>query len=206
MSKIGIMGGTFNPIHIGHLMLAEAAWEELALDEIWFIPAGCPYMKKKQLQTRKGMPLPEERLEMTRLAVQDTTYFRCLDLEIRRDGNTYSFETLEELRRLHPEHRFFFLCGADCLYSIENWREPGRIFAACDIVAAVRGDASLEEMGQKAAQLHTDYGARITLMPFRNLEISSSELRDRVKNGKSIRYMAPEKVITYIEEKGFYSE
>lgn len=206
MSRIGIMGGTFNPIHIGHLMLAECAREELVLDEVWFVPTGCPYMKEMELKTGKGMPLPEERLEMTGLAVRDTPYFCCLDIEVKRKGNTYSFETLEELQRLYPGHTFFFIFGADCLYTIENWREPERIFAACEIVAAVRGDASVGAMEEKAAQLYADYGARITLLPFRNLEISSTELRERVKNKKSIRYMTPDRVISYIEEKGFYSE
>lgn len=206
MSRIGIMGGTFNPIHIGHLMLAECAREELSLDEVWFVPTGYSYMKEVQLKTEKGMPLPEERLKMTELAVEDTAYFRCLDIEVKREGNTYSFETLEELKRSNPGHTFFFIFGADCLYTIENWREPGRIFDACEIAAAVRGDASVGAMEEKAAQLYADYGARITLLPFRNLEISSTEIRERVKTGKSIHYMTSEKVIAYIKEKGFYCE
>lgn len=200
------MGGTFNPIHIGHLMLAECAREELSLDEVWFIPTGCSYMKAEQLMSGKGMPLPEERLEMTELALAGSVFFRCHDIEVKREGNTYTYETLEELKRVNPEHQFFFIFGADCLYAIENWKEPERIFAASDIVAAVRGDISLDAMGEKITQLQNDYGARITLLPFRNLEISSTEIRDRVKEGKSIRYMTPERVISYIEEKGFYSE
>ena len=206
MSRIGIMGGTFNPIHIGHLMLAECAREELSLDEVWFIPTGCSYMKEKQLMRGNGMPLPEERLEMTELALENTPSFRCHDIEVKRAGNTYTYETLEELKRVNPEHQFFFIFGADCLYTIESWKEPERIFAACDIVAAVRGDSSLDAMEEKIAQLRHNYGARITLLPFRNLEISSTEIRERVKEGKSIRYMTPGRVISYIREKGFYSE
>lgn len=206
MSRIGIMGGTFNPIHLGHLMLAECAREELDLDEVWFIPTGCSYMKEEQLKSEKGMPLPFQRLEMTELALEDNPFFSCLDIEVEREGNTYSYETLEALKKSYPEHRFFFLFGADCLYTIENWKEPGRIFAACDIVAAVRGDAVVEAMEEKCDWLRERFGASIILLPFRNLAISSTEIRERVKEGKSIRYMVPERVISYIREKGLYSE
>ncbi len=203
MDRIGIMGGTFNPIHIGHLMMAEAAKEALSLDEVWFVPTGFSYMKGSR-QASENMPLPEERLEMTRLAVRDNDRFRCADLEVRRQGATYTYETLEELRETYPEKTFFFLFGADCLYTIENWREPARIFDACELVAAVRQGASTDAMQEKIAQLKERFGARITLLPFRNLEISSTEIRSCVREGRSIRYMTPQPVISYIEEKGFY--
>lgn len=206
MRKIGVLGGTFNPIHIGHLMLAECAREELSLDEVWFIPTGCSYMKEEQLKHAKGMPLPSERLEMTRVALEGIPYFRCLDIEVQREGNTYSYETLEELKAANPADKFYFLFGADCLYTIESWKHPERIFAVCDIAAAVRGDISPDAMKEKCAQLKKVYGARIELLRFRNLEISSTEIRERVKDGKSIRYMTPEGVIAYIREKGFYGE
>lgn len=205
MDRIGIMGGTFNPIHIGHLMLAEAAGEALSLDEVWFVPTGYSYMKGNRPSLEK-MPLPGERLAMTELAVQDNARFRCLDIEVRREGATYTYETLEELRATYPDRKFFFVFGADCLYTIENWREPERIFDACEFVAAVRQGASTEAMQEKIAQLRERFDARITLLPFRNLEISSTEIRTCVKEGRSIRYMTPPPVIDYIGEKGFYRE
>lgn len=205
MDRIGIMGGTFNPIHMGHLMLAEAAREAFSLDEVWFIPTGYSYMKGGR-QTSENMPLPEERLEMTELAVRDNASFRCVDIEVRRCGATYTYETLEELKEKYPEKEFFFLIGTDCLYTIENWREPGRIFDACELVAAVRQGASTDAMQEKMAQLKERFDARITLLPFRNLELSSTEIRACVREGRSIRYMTPEPVISYIEEKGFYRE
>lgn len=210
MSKIGIMGGTFNPIHIGHLMLAEYAREKMTLDEVWFIPTGVSYMKapvKAALAKKEGMPLPEERFEMTELAIAENPWFRCLDLEIKREGATYTYETLEELREKYPENEYFFLCGADCLYTIEIWRVPERIFANCTLVASVRGDADLSDMTEKKRQLEEKYrtqGAQIILLPFRNLELSSTDIRNRVKAGESIRYMVPESVRLFIEKKGFY--
>ncbi len=208
MSKIGIMGGTFNPIHIGHLMLAEYAREEMGLDEVWFIPTGVSYRKAAAARDA-GMPSAGERLEMTALALEGNPRFRCLDLEVKREGATYTCETLEELRENDPENTYFFLCGADCLYTIETWRSPERIFANCTLVASVRGDADLTDMTDKKKQLEEKYraqGAQIVLLPFRNLELSSTDIRNRVKKEESIRYMVPENVRFYIEKKGFYRD
>lgn len=201
MRKIGIMGGTFNPIHMGHLMLAEDVRDAFSLDEIWLIPTGCSYMKAEA-----SVLSPKERYHMTSLATSDNEKFRCLDIEIKREGYTYTYETLEELRREYPEAAFFFLTGADCLFTIENWKEPERIFANCHMIASVRGDASLTEMEAKRDELAKKYHAQITLFSFRNLEISSTDIRERVRQGKSIRYLVPDKVRSYIEEKGFYKE
>ncbi len=206
MSRIGIMGGTFDPIHIGHLMLAECAREELALEEIWLIPTGCSYQKHARRHPDHGAPTPEERLRMAELAAEQVPYFRSMDIEVRREGYTYSYETLEELNRLYPGHEFFFILGADCLSGIESWKNPERLFAACRVAAAVREDADLNEMEEKVRQLRRDYRADIVFLPFRRLQISSTEIRERVRRGKSIRYMVPECVASYIKEKGFYRD
>ena len=186
MSRIGIMGGTFNPIHIGHLMLAEQALESAHLDQIWMIPTGCSYLK-----TKEGITvLPgTERYDMVQRAIADNDRFRCLDIEIKRPGNSYSYETMEQLHREYPEHLFYFICGADCLFTMEQWKCAGRLFAACEIIAAVRGDAEMKGM---------------QLLSFRRIEISSSEIRARRSEGLSVRYLVPETVREYMEEKGLY--
>ncbi len=201
MRKIGIMGGSFNPVHTGHLMLAEWARSNADLEEIWLIPAGMPYMKPP------GQLLPgTERLHMTELAVAGNSKLRCLDIEICRTGDTYSCETLEQLNQDYPDCRFHFIVGADCLFSMENWRHPERLFASCTVIAASRGDIPMDRLQDKRVDLEQRYGGEILLLPFVNLSISSTMIRERVRMGESIRYMVPDKVLAYIEEKGFYRE
>ena len=199
MKKIGIMGGTFNPIHIGHLLLAEWAMDAEALDEIWVIPTGCSYMKAEQ-----NVLSGQERYEMTCKAIEDNLRMKCLDIEILRTGYTYTYETILELRDKYPEYSFYFIFGADCLFTIETWKNPRMIFDNCSIIAAVRGDSPIEQMQEKIEELCDKYHADIRLLPFLQLEVSSTGIRERVKAGQSIKYLVPDKVISYIEEKGFY--
>lgn len=199
MRRIGIMGGTFNPIHAGHLLLAEWAKEEASLDEIWLIPSGISYIKAK-LEVAPA----EDRLRMAQLAAEGNGHFRCLDLEVRRGGYTYSYETLEELAQAYPRDEFYFILGADCLFALERWKFPDRILGACKLIAAVRDEASMEEMEEKKAELERRFGGEIFLMPFIRLSLSSTEIRRRVGEGKSVRYMVPDSVLSYIEEKGLY--
>lgn len=198
--KIGIMGGTFNPVHMGHLLLAEAALDGAALDQVWLIPTGCSYLKQEGIP-----PLPaRERYHMVELAIADNDRFRCLDIEVNRPGNTYTYETLELLREQYPEHEYYFICGADCLFALETWKYPERLCAACTILAAVRDDADPVEMQAQANLLTETYHAKIQLLPFRRIDLSSSEIRALISHGKSIRYLVPEAVRAYIEEKGVY--
>ncbi len=201
MGRIGILGGTFNPVHTGHLLLAEWARDALGLDEVWFIPTGHSYMKADDCI------LPgEERLWMVRLAIQDNPFFQCLGLEIERKGNSYSYETLEQLKSMHPENELFFIVGADCLFTIEEWRCVERIFQSCTLVAAVRDDASLDTMREKKRELEQHFPARIILLPFLRTSVSSTEIRERIREGKSVRYLVPEAVLKYIGKKGYYRE
>lgn len=201
MQKIGVMGGTFDPIHVGHLMLAEWAIDAAGLDQVWIIPTGQSYMKAD----RQILP-GSERLYMAELAVEGNDKLKCLDIEIARGGYTYSYETMEQLKSLYPEDHFYFIEGADCLYSMENWKYPERILASCTILAAMRGDAVLQELEVKKTELLKRFGGNIQLMPFPQMSISSTEIRERLKQGKSVRYMVPDKVLMYILKKGFYHE
>lgn len=201
MKKIGIMGGTFNPVHIGHLILADRVKDDYELDEIWMVPTGCSYMKK-DVEVLPG----EERYHMISLAIENRQWMKCLDIEIKRAGYTYSYETLEQLKEMYPDDEFYFIFGADCLFSIEHWKYPERIFHTCKIIAAIRNDSSTEGMQQKKVELENQFGAQIHLYHFPRLEISSTELRDRIRRGKSVNYFIPEKVISYIADKGFYTK
>lgn len=201
MRRIGIMGGTFNPIHIGHLTLAEWAREAAALDEVWFIPAGLPYMKNAEevLDQR-------ERFHMTELAVQNNAFFRCLDIELKREGYTYSYETLQQLKEMYPQDAFFFIAGADCLCSMEHWKCVEKLFSNCTVIAAVRDSVQLPELETKRRYLEQRFHGCIMLIPFMGLSVSSTEIRKRIEEGRSIRYLVPDNVLNYIEEKELYHE
>ncbi len=195
------MGGTFNPIHLGHLMLAEWASDAAGLDEVWVIPTGVSYMKDQ----REIAPAAD-RLHMARLAVMGNKRLKCLDVEVRRRERSYSYETLEYLHEQYPEDAFFFILGADCLFSIENWKDPDRIFRCCTVIAAVRDDVLLSEMEEKKHILELRFHGEIILLPFMRMSLSSTEIRQRIRTGLSVRYLVPDSVLSYIEEKGLYRE
>jgi nicotinate-nucleotide adenylyltransferase len=191
--RVGLMGGTFDPIHIAHLVLAEQAREQLALDSVLFMPAGDPWRK-----TQREITPAAHRLAMTRLAVDGREGFEVEDLEVRRRGPTYTVETLQELRRRYgPESELFLLLGEDALTDLPFWRDPEGIAAQASIVAAPRADFEVPELPFKLGQL-----LRIE-MPV--LEISSTDLRSRVQQGRSLRFLVPDPVIEYIDRHGLYN-
>ena len=200
-SKVGIMGGTFNPIHNGHLILAEHAREYCSLDEILFIPSGNSYMKDYE-----QIPDGETRISMTALAIANNPYFALSAMEVERKGPTYTCETLAELKKLHPETEYYFIVGTDNLFSIETWWKPEEILACCTLIVAARGAKDESAILKKAADLKEKYNARIILLPERKFDISSTEIREKIKRGESVRYLLPDKVITYIEKNRLYKE
>ena len=199
--KIGVMGGTFNPIHIGHLLLAEWAMEAAGLDQILFMPAGCPYMKDNRY-VLDG----DKRLQMTALAIEDHPAFAVSSMEVERKGYTYTCDTMEQLKKEHPEDTLYFIMGADCLYTIEKWRDPERIFRASHVIAAARNGSSLAEMEQKCRELSHKFHGEILLLQFPAMEISSTDIRERAAAGRSIRYLVPENVREYIITNRLYQE
>ncbi len=197
--KIGIMGGTFNPIHQGHLLLAQEAKTFCELDNILFMPSGHSYMKDTHEIADNSM-----RFEMTRLAIEDNPDFKLSAMEMERKGATYTCDTLATLKAQHPECEYYFILGADNLFSIEKWRNPQKIFHNCKLIAAVRGDKDADDIRKKADELTQKFGADITLLPQRIIDISSSEIRMRISEEKSVRYMVPEKVYSYIQKHKLY--
>jgi nicotinate-nucleotide adenylyltransferase len=190
--RAGLMGGTFDPIHLAHLVLAEQAREQLALDSVVFIPAGDPWRKAQQEITAA-----EHRLSMTRLAVAGRQGFEVDDLEVRRHGPTYTVETLQELRKRYgPDSDLFLLLGEDALVDLPFWRDPEGIASLASIVVAPRADFEMPELPFKLGPL-----LKIE-MPA--LEISSTDLRRRAQQGRSLRYLVPDAVVDYIERHGLY--
>lgn len=197
--KIGILGGTFNPIHIGHLILAQNSIEYCKLDEIIFIPSGISYFKEQ-----KNMTSAYDRYKMTELAIVNNENFSVLDIEIKREGNSYTYETLLELNNLYNNCEFYLIFGADILFTIETWKNPQIIFENANIICAKRDSYVQDEYMNKIKELEEKYGAKIILMSIPELDISSTFIRDSLKAGKSCKYYLNDSVIEYIKEHKLY--
>lgn len=200
--KIGIMGGTFDPIHNGHLMLADTAYRQFALDEIWFLPNGNPPHKKESSIGTDA----RRRSRMVALAIEGREGFRLEEYEVRRREVSCSYQTLEHFQKIYPEDQFYFIIGADSLFAIDTWVHPERIFSVCTILAACRDDHdSREKMEQQIRYLKEKYKeAKIGLLHSPLMSVSSHELREEIHLGRSIAGYVPEKVEAYIKREGLY--
>lgn len=198
--KIGILGGTFNPVHMGHLLMAEYAKEAAGLDVVILMPSGKSYMKA-DTNVLSG----KERLKMLQLSIEGNSNLMTSDMEICREGNTYTYETLLQMKRLCPDSEIYFILGADSLFHMERWVKPESIFANCTILAAGRNNASKQELLTKKQDLEKRFGAQILLMDFPEIDISSTKIRENIRNQKSIRYMVHDNVWKYIQENQLYS-
>lgn len=199
MKKTGIMGGTFNPIHYGHLLLAENAYEQFGLDEVLFMPSNNP-PHKKMTPVIDGA----RRAEMVRLAIEGNPHFAFSGEELTREGNTYTSDTLEILAEREPDTQFYFIIGGDSLNQFESWRRPEVILKLACVLAAERDGMSLQRTRQKIEYLNVKYHADVRLLLIPNIEISSHDIRQRAEAGHSIRYLLPESVREYILENGLY--
>lgn len=199
--KIGIMGGTFDPIHNGHLMLGEYAYRHFKLDKIWYMPNGCPPHKNNAKIGSEALT----RAEMVRLAIGKKEYFCLQDYEIVKDTTSYSYATLEYFKETYPEDSFYFIIGADSLFAIEKWVHPERVLKACIILAAYRDDKNNKfVMEEQIRMLNEKYGADIRLLETPIMDVSSSELRQMIKNQEDVSAYLPEEVATFIKENGLY--
>lgn len=194
--RLGVMGGTFDPIHIGHLACAEQAREAYGLSAVVFVPAGNPVFKRDRDVTPAA-----DRLEMCRLAVESNPAFDVSALEIERGGDTYTVDTLRELRAFYPANvELFFITGADAVAKISRWHESDEVARLARFIAVTRPGYDLSEVRREleAGPFSVDF------LEATALSVSSSDLRRRVSAGKSIRYLTMAGVLGYIESHGLY--
>jgi len=209
--KLGIFGGTFNPIHYGHLRAAEEAREEVGLDKILFIPAGCPPIKTEDIADAS------HRAEMVRLALSDNPHFEISDIECRQAGKSYSLNTLEELKTMHPDDEFFFILGIDAFLDLPNWWMPEILITVTNFIIISRpgfrfadlkaspylsaDEPSLADLdGSRAETYRANLkgGKGVILLNLTHIGISSTEIRRRRKQARSIKYLLPPEVLSYI--------
>jgi len=192
--RIGIMGGTFDPIHIGHLIAAECAREQAGLDEVWFMPTYVPPHK-----TDAPLASAEERLTMVRLAVDGNPSYRANDFELRKGGVSYTVDTMRQLKEEHPEYAFFFIVGGDMIDYLPKWHRIDELSQMIGFIGLAR-PGSVADVSRLPAGIAG--AVRMAEMPL--IEVSSTWIRGRIAAGRSIRYAVPEAVHAYIKEKRLY--
>lgn len=186
--KIGILGGTFNPIHLGHLILAEEVRQKIELSEVVFVPTNVPPHK----DNGEIIPAPH-RLKMLRLAIRDNPYFSVSNIEIKKGGLSYTIDTIKELKKIYHEHELFFLIGSDLFKYLNEWKDLKEIIALVKFIVAARPGFPLKNLP-----------AYITTIDIRAVGISAFEIRQCIKQNRSFRYLVPEAVRNYILKKGLY--
>lgn len=190
-SRIGLLGGSFDPIHMAHLYMAEVVKQECQLDEIWFVPAQIPPHKQDQQMTAS-----EDRIEMIRLAIRHIPYFRLSLIEFEREGPSYTVDTIEVLLNKYPGYHFSFIIGEDMVADLPNWHRVDDLIELVALIGVARPGSGFDSDHEYAARVR-----RVDMLP---LPISSTYIRERKRKGKSIRFLVPEAVYHYIEEKRLY--
>lgn len=199
--RVGLFGGSFDPIHKGHIEIAKCALEEYCLSEVIFLPAGNPPHK-----VGNDITAANDRYEMTKIAISDISGFRVSDYEIQKGGLSYTYLTLQEYRKRYPMHEVYFIMGADSLLDFDKWVHPERIAEFCTILAAVRDDADLSRLSQTADDLKRRLGARVLLLHCLEIPVSSHEIRDALRTGDldSVSGYLDARVLDYILAKQLY--
>jgi nicotinate-nucleotide adenylyltransferase len=198
MKRIGIMGGTFDPIHVGHLIMAESAREQFELDEVRFIPAGNPPHKDDEKIGSDRL-----RFEMVALAIEDNPGFTVSSLEIDEEKPSYTYDTMTRLKRENPEEKHYFIMGEDSLMTIEKWYRYEELLKLIRILAAKRYSVPSPSFLDRIRELN-HAGAHVELLHTPIVEVSSTDIRERVARGQSIRYQVTPCVEKFIREKGLY--
>jgi len=196
-AAIGVLGSAFNPPHLGHLALAQEALWQLGLDEVILVPTGqAPH---KRIADDPGR---EARMEMTRLAAADDERFSVSALEVDREGPSYTFETLEALAEERGDRELVFVMGADAAVGLESWRKPERVVELASLAVARRAGVSDADVAEAMRSL--DHEGRVTMLEMPQFGVSSSAVRERAKQGRPLRYLVPDAVASFIEERGIY--
>ena len=197
--NIGVLGGTFDPVHNGHMMVAEEVGVRLNLAEVLLVPAGQPWLNKTS-----PIAAAEHRLQMLRLAIADKPYFKLSTVEIERPGPSYTVDTIAHLRGQYgADSELFFILGQDSLAHFPQWREPSRLIEMCYLVAAPRPGYPVPDL-KALEDLVPGISPRVMLMDRPVVDISASAIRERVARGLSVRHLVPEPVNRYIREQGLY--
>jgi nicotinate-nucleotide adenylyltransferase len=199
MGDIGILGGTFNPPHMGHLVMAQEALDQLDLDRVVFMPVAVPPHKEARED-----PGAAARLELCRLAVAGDERFEVSTLEIERGGASFTVDTLRELHDIEPEHDLTFIVGGDMAQSLPAWREPEAILALARLAVAEREGVRREDIARRLESLHG--GDRVVFFDMPRIDVSSSTIRRRVAEGRPVRYLVPDAVAAAIAEHGLYRQ
>jgi nicotinate-nucleotide adenylyltransferase len=198
-ARVAILGGTFDPIHLGHLILAEEARDQLALSAVYFVPAGNPPHK----QDRRLAPA-EERLALINLAIADNPAFHASRVDVDRPGPHYTIDMVHIFQhQLPPGGQLFFLMGYDSLAELPTWHQPAQLVSACHLVALTRHNVPLDWAALEAAL--PGISQRVTLLDMPELEISSHDVQQRLRSGRSIRYLVPDAACSYIRQHGLYA-
>ncbi len=200
--SVGILGGTFNPIHDQHILLAKSAYEQLSLSRVILMPSGVSYLKRSQ------DVLPSDlRYEMCLLAAEDISFLEVSDLEIKRSGNSYTRDTIQQLLEADPSSTYYFITGSDTFFMLDQWKDPEYIFSHCIIAVAQRADAenhTYTDLIRKIREYEGRYNAAIRPLDIRISDLSSSTVREYIAEGRDIRSFVPDKVAKYIKENGLY--
>jgi len=202
--KIGIMGGTFNPIHFGHLLIAEQLRELIKADKVLFIPCSIPPHKTKKELTEK-----KHRFHMVELAVENNPYFEACDIEIKQDKKSYTIDTIKELTKIYKSSSFYFFIGEDNLLELSTWKEIKKLMSLCSLVIARRflSPQELNYLFKEKNKFFDDNTVnKLTnsIVDTTVIDISSSEIRQKIVNNKSIKYLVPDKIAEYIKKNRLY--
>lgn len=203
MKKIGILGGTFDPVHAGHIRVAEEAMQALALNEVIFMVSGTPHYK---VGMRK-VSSKEDRLAMTELAIKDHPAFSVSDLECRREGNTYTADTLQELKKQMPENEYYLLIGADAFFHMIHWYRIEAVMANAIVAVVMRGkELNSEQAASVQKELIDKYGGMVVSFEMKPMEVSSTEVREKIRTGGDVHGLVTEDVEAYIQKRSLYRE